>query len=99
MTIGLKVLAPGPHPTVQDRGRVGCQPIGLPVSGALDGSSLRPANALVGNPQNTAVLEALISGPTLEVAVDTARLAVAGAGASLIIRGDPPRIVAAGQSV
>jgi len=99
MTIGLKVLAPGLHTTVQDLGRVGYQHIGVPVSGALDGSSLRLANALVGNPQNTAVLEALISGPTLEVAVDTARLAVAGAGASLIIRGDPPRIVAAGQSV
>src|SRR6516162_6571133 len=57
MRAGLKVLAPGLHTTVQDLGRPGYQAIGVPVSGALDGFSLRLANALVGNPPGTPVLE------------------------------------------
>ena len=80
---GLKVLAPGLHTTVQDLGRIGYQNIGVPVSGALDGFGLRLANALVGNPQGMAALEILISGPTFEVAADTVRVALVGAGASL----------------
>jgi len=99
MTPGLKVMAPGLHTTVQDLGRVGYQNIGVPVSGALDSFGLRLANALVGNPQGMAALEILVSGPTLEMAADTARLALVGAGASLRIRGEGPRVVAAGQSV
>jgi biotin-dependent carboxylase-like uncharacterized protein len=99
MSAGLKVLAPGLHTTVQDLGRPGYQAIGVPVSGALDGFSLRLANALVGNPPGTPALEILLSGPTFEVAADTARVAVAGAGASLAIVGDQSRVLAAGQSV
>ena len=99
MTPGLKVLSPGLHTTVQDLGRIGYQNIGVPVSGALDGFGLRLANALVGNPQGMAALEILVSGPTLEIAADSARLALVGTGASLGIRGENPRVVAAGQSV
>src|SRR6516165_2237184 len=85
MSAGLQVLAPGLHTTVQDLGRPGYQAIGVPVSGALDGFSLQLANALVGNPPGTPALEVLISGPTFEVAADTVRVALAGAGASLAI--------------
>jgi allophanate hydrolase len=99
MTPGLKVLSPGLHTTVQDLGRIGYQSIGVPVSGALDGFGLRLANALVGNPQGMAALEILVSGPILEVAADSARLALVGTGASLGVRGEHPRVVAAGQSV
>ena len=99
MTPGLKVLSPGLHSTVQDLGRLGYQNIGVPVSGALDGFGLRLANALVGNPQGMAALEILASGLTLEGAADSARLALVGTGASLGIRGENPRVVAAGQSV
>jgi allophanate hydrolase len=99
MTPGLKVLVPGLHTTVQDLGRNGYQDIGVPVSGALDGFGLRLANALVGNPQATAALEILVSGPVLEIAADSARLALVGTGASLDIRGQKARFVAAGQSV
>jgi allophanate hydrolase len=99
MTPGLKVLSPGLYATVQDLGRVGYQNIGVPVSGALDGFGLRLANALVGNPQGMAALEILASGLTLEVTADSARLALVGTGASLGIRGENPRVVAAGQSV
>jgi biotin-dependent carboxylase-like uncharacterized protein len=100
----LVVLAPGLHTTVQDLGRIGYQHIGVPVSGALDGFSLRLANALVGNHQGMAALEILGSGPTLEVAADTIRVALVGPGASLALRGlalrgDAPRVVAEGQSI
>jgi len=98
MSAGLKVLAPGLHTTVQDLGRLGYQAIGVPVSGALDGFSLRLANALVGNPGGAPALEVLISGPTFEVAVDTVRVALAGSGASLAIGAEKAR-VGAGQSV
>ncbi|TMJ41755.1 MAG: biotin-dependent carboxyltransferase family protein, partial [Alphaproteobacteria bacterium] len=73
--------------------------IGVPVSGALDGFSLRLANALVGNPLASPALEILLSGPTLEVAADTARVALAGVGASLAIGAEQPRVIAAGQSI
>src|SRR4029077_14727404 len=76
MTPGLKVLASGLHTTVQDLGRIGYQNIGVPVSGALDNFGLRLANALAGNPQGMAALEILVRGPTLEIATDTARLAL-----------------------
>src|SRR5712672_2224523 len=99
MSAGLKVLSPGLHTTVQDLGRIGYQDIGVPVSGALDGLGLRLANALVGNPHRTAALEILVSGPVLEIAADSARLALVGTGASLSVRDENPRVVAAGQSV
>ena len=99
MTAGLKVLAPGLHTTVQDLGRSGYQAIGVPVSGALDGFSLRLANALLGNPPGTPALEVLLSGPTLEVSAREVRVALVGAGASLAIGADKPQVLAAGQSV
>jgi biotin-dependent carboxylase-like uncharacterized protein len=98
MSAGLKVLAPGLHTTVQDLGRLGYQAIGVPVSGALDGFSLRLANALVGNSPGTPALEVLMSGPTFEVAADTVRVALAGVGANLAIGAEKARI-GAGQSV
>ncbi len=99
MTAGLKVLASGLHTTVQDLGRPGYQAIGVPVSGALDGFSLRLANALVGNSPGSPALEVTLSGPTLEVAADTVRVALAGAGVSLAIGAERKRVLRAGQSV
>jgi biotin-dependent carboxylase-like uncharacterized protein len=99
MIPGLKVLAPGLHTTVQDVGRIGYQNIGVPVSGALDGFGLRLANALVGNAQGAAALEILISGPILEVCAETARVALVGDAASLVLRAESPRVLSAGQSV
>jgi len=94
MSAGLKVSAPGLYTTVQDLGRPGYQAIGVPVSGALDSVGLRLANALVGNPPGTPALEVLISGPTFEIAADTVRVALAGAGASLVIGAEKTHIQA-----
>jgi biotin-dependent carboxylase-like uncharacterized protein len=99
MSPALKVLTPGLQTTVQDLGRIGWQALGVPVSGALDGFSLRLGNALVGNPPEMAALEIMHSGPSFEVAADTVRVAVAGIGAALAIEGERGRIVAAWQSV
>ena len=99
MSAGLKVLAPGLHTTVQDLGRLGYQAIGVPVSGALDGFSLRLANALVGNSPRTPALEVLMSGPTFEVAADTVRVALAGVGANLAIGAEEKARIGPGQSV
>jgi biotin-dependent carboxylase-like uncharacterized protein len=98
MTVGLKVLAPGLHTTVQDLGRAGYQAIGVPVSGALDAVNLQLANALAGNLPGAPALEILISGPAFEVAADTVRVALAGPGASMAIGAEKAR-VDTGQSV
>jgi biotin-dependent carboxylase-like uncharacterized protein len=87
MKAGLKVMAPGLHTTVQDLGRTGFQAIGVPVSGALDAPALRIANNLVGNPPGMAGLEIVLNGPTLRVAADAVRIALAGADARLAING------------
>lgn len=89
MKPGFRVLTPGFHTTVQDLGRPGYQAIGVPVSGALDSFSLRLGNALVGNPPEMAALEILFTGPTLEIAADAVRVALAGPGASLAIDSIP----------
>jgi biotin-dependent carboxylase-like uncharacterized protein len=99
MKAGLRVRSPGFHTTVQDLGRPGWQAIGVPVSGALDAFSLRLANALVGNPPGAPALEILLAGPELEVAADTARVALAGAGASLVTGAASSPDVPSGQSV
>jgi biotin-dependent carboxylase-like uncharacterized protein len=98
MTGGLKINAPGVHTTIQDFGRVGYQDIGVPVSGALDPESLRLANRLVGNRRQMAGLEFLFSGPTMEVTVDSLRIALGGFGASIEVLGAEPARIAAWRS-
>jgi allophanate hydrolase len=99
MKAWLRVRSPGFHTTVQDLGRPGWQAIGVPVSGALDTVSLRLANGLVGNPPGAPALEILFSGPELEVAADTVRVALAGAGARLVTSAVPSPSAPAGHSV
>jgi antagonist of KipI len=61
------VIQPGAYTTVQDRGRFSYQQFGVPVCGVVDSFAYQVANALVGNFQDQAVLEATIFGPTLKV--------------------------------
>lgn len=76
--MAIKVLKPGLATTVQDAGREGYYNVGVPLSGALDQYSFRAANLLVGNDENTAVLECTLMGPELEFQGD-ALIAVTGA--------------------
>ena len=74
----LEVIQPGIGTTVQDRGRPGHRHHGLPPSGWLDGPLARAANALLGNPQDAAVLEMRGVGTVLRVASGPLRVALAG---------------------
>jgi biotin-dependent carboxylase-like uncharacterized protein len=99
MIPGLKVIAPGPHTTIQDFGRVGYRDIGVPVSGALDGIALALANALVGNAENAPALEMLMQGPILEVMAASVRISLVGDTRTLDVAGTNSRRVPSGQSV
>ena len=78
------VIAPGLFTTIQDLGRWGHQRQGVPVSGSMDSVALRLANALVGNTDRAAAIEATVLGPKLRMEQDGI-VAVAGAdlGATL----------------
>lgn len=82
------VLIPGAYTTVQDAGRYGYQQMGIPVSGALDYFAFRAANLLVGNPENSAVLEITIMGPRLEILMET-DLSVTGAEMAITLNDQP----------
>ena len=67
----INVLQPGTFTTVQDFGRFGYQRFGVPESGAVDKLALRCANLLVGNPENSPLLESTLFGPRLQFDSDT----------------------------
>ena len=85
---GLRVVSAGFAPTLQDFGRPQVQHLGVPPSGALDPVALRIANALVGNPPETAAIEMRVMGPTLEIDADAVRLALVGTGSAVEILGE-----------
>jgi len=85
MTPALRIITPGLSTTVQDLGRHGFQRLGVSVGGVLDPVAFRAANRLAGNPSDTGVLEAVYRGPSFAVETDDARLAFAGAEATVEI--------------
>lgn len=86
--ITLHFLKPGLQTLVQDKGRMGYQSFGVPVSGALDKSSARIANWLVGNTEDTPVLEITFSGPRIEIKEDC-QIAITGADISPTLNQNP----------
>ncbi len=83
-----EVIQPGAYTTIQDRGRFGYQQFGVPVCGVVDSFAYRVANALVGNVQDEAVLEATVFGPTLEVLTEGV-IAVTGGNLSPFLNNAP----------
>jgi biotin-dependent carboxylase-like uncharacterized protein len=86
--MGLLVVHPGLHATVQDRGRTGYREWGVPIAGAFDRGASALANALLGNSADLAVLEMTLVGGTFQARIP---LAIALAGASMravIVRRD-----------
>ena len=63
--MGIRILKGGMLTTVQDSGRPGYQSQGFGVSGVMDRRSFKIANLLLDNPENEAVLEFTLLGPTL----------------------------------
>lgn len=68
----------GLQTSVQDVGRMGYMQCGLPHSGYMDHRSAVIANRLVGNPNDTALLETVMQGLSLEF-FDSCLIAIAGA--------------------
>ncbi|MBE6002514.1 MAG: biotin-dependent carboxyltransferase family protein [Lachnospiraceae bacterium] len=68
--MGFRVIKGGLLTTVQDLGRSGYQSQGFNVGGVMDRRSFRIANLLLDNPENEAVLECTLIGPTLEFTSD-----------------------------
>ena len=85
----LSVLAAPSLLTVQDLGRPGHRALGLPAGGAMDPWALRTANALVGNPEETAALEWAVGGGLLRVEGGPALIALTGADADATVDGAP----------
>lgn len=87
-TPALKVIQPGMLSTIQDRGRYGYQRYGMPTAGAMDTFALRAANALLGNDDNAACIEATVLGPRIEILSDTS-IAITGANVSPRLDSEP----------
>ncbi len=63
--MSVHIVTAGLQTTVQDLGRVGHQADGVPAGGAMDRAALRAGNALVGNDEGAAGLEATLIAPTI----------------------------------
>ncbi len=90
----LKVLDSGIGSTVQDCGRRGYGHLGVPRAGAADAASAARANALVGNPAASALIESLVgpAAPGLVLRLGAPRtVAVCGARAEVTVDGIPAR--------
>ena len=73
----LTVIQPGFLTTVQDLGRYGYGNIGMPVAGVMDDYAARVGNILLGNDENSPVIEITLLGPVLEFR-HTTMLAITG---------------------
>ncbi|MCQ9209629.1 5-oxoprolinase subunit C family protein [Granulicatella seriolae] len=76
--MGIRILKAGLQTSIQDMGRMGYQSQGFGVSGVMDQRSFRLANLLLDNPENEAVIEFSLIGPTLEFTAD-AIISITGA--------------------
>ena len=65
-TSGIKILDAGMCTTVQDKGRFGFEHLGIGQSGVMDAESFSLGNAIAGNTDNAACLEATVLGPSIE---------------------------------
>ena len=86
--MGIRILKGGMMTTVQDLGRYGYQSQGFSVAGVMDVRSFKIANLLLDNPENEAVLEITLIGPTLEFTSATI-IAITGGDFQPTINGEP----------
>lgn len=86
--MGIRILKGGMLTTVQDLGRTGYQSQGFSVAGVMDVRSFKIANLLLDNPENEAVLEFTLIGPTLEFTSATI-IAITGGDFQPTINGEP----------
>lgn len=84
----IEVIRGGMLTTVQDLGRRGYQNLGVVAGGAADPFAARIANFLVGNKENTALLEMAFAGPKLRFNEDSV-VAWCGADFTATCNGEP----------
>ena len=63
--MSLEILRTGVQTTIQDFGRFGAAHLGISASGASDNLAMRIGNLIVGNPENTPVIEMTLTGDTV----------------------------------
>ena len=63
--MSLEILRTGLQTTIQDLGRFGAAHLGISASGASDNLAMRIGNLMVGNPENTPVIEMTLTGDTV----------------------------------
>jgi len=95
----LKVVDPGLFASIQDAGRFGFRRFGVPWSGVLNPEAAKLANALAGNPLDSAVLEFFQNGLTLQLTEGVLRLAVVGDCLLDLQRDTRRRVFRSGRSV
>jgi biotin-dependent carboxylase-like uncharacterized protein len=86
--MGIRILKSGMMTTVQDLGRTGYQKQGFSVAGVMDVRSFKIANLLLDNPENEAVLEFTLIGPTLEFTSATI-ISITGGDFQPTVNGEP----------
>ena len=86
--MGIRILKGGMLTTVQDLGRTGYQSQGFSVAGVMDVRSFKIANLLLDNPENEAVLEFTLIGPTLQF-TSANIIAITGGDFQPTVNGEP----------
>jgi biotin-dependent carboxylase-like uncharacterized protein len=81
-------LKAGLFTTVQDQGRNGYQKSGFSVCGVMDRRAFLLANLLLDNPENEAMLEFTVVGPTIQFTAD-AMIAITGGDFSPVLNDQP----------
>ncbi|MDI1332503.1 biotin-dependent carboxyltransferase family protein [Pseudomonas sp.] len=85
---GLMVQRSNPLVQIQDGGRFGTRHLGVTQGGAIDWISMYWANALLGNPFDSAVVEITFGGFSVQILRDGC-LAIAGADLGATLNGTP----------
>ena len=73
-----EILRAGINTTFQDQGRQNLYHIGIPFSGAMDNRNYLLANKLVGNKNESPVLEFAYQGPLLKYSGEKINIAITG---------------------
>lgn len=81
----LEIVHPGLQTLIQDGGRPHQTELGITRSGALDQTTMRAANRLVGNPEDAAVLENVLGGLQLHARGGPLLLGIRGAQTTLTL--------------
>ena len=87
-TSGIKILDGGMCTTVQDMGRLGFQHAGIGQSGVMDSESFQMGNAIVGNTDDAACLEATVLGPSIEFILPC-EFVITGGECNATLNGNP----------